>query len=197
MDESTALRVAYPAEHGQAVPQRTLVISAAHGDQDAFASLVDASIDRLFGVAHRILRDWYAADDAVQETFVAAWRDLRGLRDPDRFDAWLYRILVRICHRQAVAARQGPRRVEDDDAATAPSVTDRVADRDQLERAYERLTRDQRSLLVLRFHVGLTHAELADVLSIPEGTVASRLHYATKALRAAVDADARTTGSDR
>ena len=80
-----------------AAVDRQLVIRAREGDHDAFARLAAASIGRLNGIARLILHDYGLAEDAVQESLVEAWRSLRGLRDPDRFDPWLNRILVRAC----------------------------------------------------------------------------------------------------
>jgi RNA polymerase sigma-70 factor, ECF subfamily len=178
---------------GSAIPERLLVVSAASGDAEAFATLVGNWIDRLFRVAYRILRDWDAADDATQDALVLAWRDIRGLRDPDRFEPWLYRLLVRVCYRRATERRRLSARVVD---LTEVDVgggdhSSLVADRDRIERALGRLTVEQRTVLVLYHYLGRSHAEIADVLQLPEGTVASRMHYATKALRAALAADDR------
>ena len=72
--------------------QRGIVERARRGDHDAFASLVDVHLARLDAAARLILRDPELARDAVQEALIRAWRDLPGLRDPDRFDAWLHRL---------------------------------------------------------------------------------------------------------
>src|SRR4029079_2412844 len=81
--------------------QHDLAARAREGDHDAFAALVDGSIGRLYAVACLILRDRDRAHDAVQEALLAAWRDIRGLRDPERVDAWFRRLVVRACYRQA------------------------------------------------------------------------------------------------
>src|SRR6188472_2104640 len=86
--------------------QRQLVERALRGDADAFSSLVDASLDRQYTVASLILRDGDRAQDAVQEALVSAWRDLRSLRDPGAWDAWLYRLTVRACYRLARTDRR-------------------------------------------------------------------------------------------
>lgn len=84
------------------------VLRAQQGDRDAFADLIRGAYDRLFATAFRITRDREAAEDAVQDAMVRCWRDIRGLRDPDRFEAWLYRLLVNACRDQARLARRRP-----------------------------------------------------------------------------------------
>ena len=173
--------------------QRDLVIRAMAGDHGAFSELTRVAIGRLYAAARLILRDDERAEDATQEALVAAWRDLSALRDPDRFDAWLHRLLVRACYREA---RRGRRRwaIEMEVRTTEgrePDPALDVADRDQLERGFRRLDADQRTVIVLHYYLGLSLDEAADALGIPPGTVRSRLHRATQALRAALDADAR------
>jgi RNA polymerase sigma-70 factor (ECF subfamily) len=175
---------------------RTEVVERAqHGDTKAFEALAREAGGRLVGVAFRILRDLPAAEDAVQQTLVTAWRELPGLRDPGRFEAWLYRILVRAC--AAEARRSGRWRADVRDVSPdAPVDTNefrRVADRDELERGFRRLTSDQRAVIVLRYWRDLRQEEIAETLDIPLGTVKSRLHHATAALRAALEAEARPT----
>jgi len=175
---------------------RDLVEAARKGDREAYADLVRVRGDRLYAIAQRILRDVHLTEDAVQEALVIAWRDLPGLRDLDRFDAWLTRILVRSSIHEAVRHR---RRVSVDiqalpiDIPTADDDYISVADRDQLERGFRRLPPEQRALLVLRHYAGLEPTEIADVLGIPAGTARSRLHHAHRAMRAALEADARSS----
>jgi RNA polymerase sigma-70 factor (ECF subfamily) len=128
----------------------------------------------------------------VQEALVRAWRQLPSLRDPDRFDAWLHRLLVNACADQGRQLRRWSLQVRP--LLLEPSIGDdtgSVADRDQLERGFDRLKPDQRAVIVLHYYSGLSTAEIAKVLGIPEGTARSRLHYSTKAMRAALEADAR------
>jgi RNA polymerase sigma-70 factor, ECF subfamily len=174
--------------------ERELVERARQGDHDAFAALAGAAISRLDGAAWLILRDPEQAKDAVQNALVRAWRDLPTLRDPDRFDAWLNRLVVNACIDEARRLRRHRMDVELHviEAPTPERVEAAIADRDQLERGFRRLTPDQRAILVLQHYNGLSLAEIADVLGIPIGTAGSRLHHATRALRAALDADART-----
>jgi RNA polymerase sigma-70 factor (ECF subfamily) len=172
---------------------RDLVERARHGDREAYADLVRVRGDRLFAIAHRILRDADRTEDAVQEALVIAWRDLPSLRDPDRFDPWLRRLVIRTCLVEAVRARRLVTNlyVLPTDLAAATDEYINVADRDQLERGFRRLPPEQRALLVLRHYAGLEMAEIADALGIPAGTARSRLHHAHRAMRAALDADAR------
>jgi RNA polymerase sigma-70 factor (ECF subfamily) len=174
---------------------RDLVEAARRGDRQAYADLIRVRGDRLFAIAQRILRDVDRTEDAVQEALVIAWRDLPGLRDPDRFDAWLHRLLVRSCIAAAVRERRHVANLRvlplDLPAMTDDYLT--VADRDQLERGFRRLDPQQRAILVLRHYVGYEPSEIADILGIPAGTARSRLHHAHRAMRAALEADARST----
>lgn len=172
--------------------RRDLVERARGGDRAAFAELAAGSIARLFNVAQLMLRDRDLADDAVQETLVQAWRDLRGLRDLDGFDAWLHRILVRSVYREADRERRrsastvqlAPAGVEGDSSSG-------VADRDAIERGFRRLRPEHRAVLVLHHYLGFSDAEAAAAMAVPPGTVKSRLNRATSALRSALEADDR------
>ena len=170
-----------------------LVIRAQQGEQDAFAALIDASGDRLFAVARRILRDRGRAEDAVQQALVAIWHGLPGLRDPARFDAWSYRLVVNACNTEARTTRRwlpnlfGPERQR-----AAMDESDAVVQRDQLERAFRRLSVDHRAVVVLRYFVDMSPDQIAAALGIPGGTARSRLHHAMRSLRAALEADARS-----
>ena len=172
---------------------RELVEASRRGDREAYADLIRVRGDRLYALAQRILRDVDRAEDALQDALVIAWRDLPGLRDPDRFDAWLHRLVVRACVLEASRARRiaSNLRVLPIDVPTAGDDFITVADRDQLDRGFRRLDPRQRALLVLRHFEGRDMAEIAEILGIPEGTARSRLHYATEAMRAALQADAR------
>ena len=174
-----------------------LVERAQRGDHEAFDALATAAYHRLYAIARRILRDGYAAEDAVQEALVRAWRDLRGLRDRDRFDAWLHRLLVHACQDQVRQRRRRPMEVVVD-VLEQPSPEDRLAqlvDRDELERAFLQLTVEQRAALVLTHYVGLSAPEVASILGIPAGTVYSRLHYGARAMRSAITGDAAASST--
>jgi len=170
-----------------------LVARAQRGDQEAFAELASARADRYLAASHRILRDISLAEDATQQALLSIWRDLPQLRDPARFDAWSYRLLVRACYAEAGRARRwSPSlRLLPADEPMATDGLDAIFDRDQLERGFRRLSFDHRTVLVLQHYLDLSHTEIADVLGVPEGTVASRIHHALRGLRAALDADAR------
>ena len=175
--------------------RRELVERAMAGDHDAFSELARVSISRLYAAARLILRDDALAEDATQEALVAAWRDVSALRDPDRFEAWLHRLLVRACLREA---RRGRRRwsIESEVRpmhSVEPDPSIDLADRDELARGFARLDADQRAVIVLHHYLGLTLDEVAAAMAVPPGTARSRLHRATRAMRAALDADARAT----
>lgn len=173
--------------------ERDLVEAARNGDQEAFADLIRIRGDRLYAVAQRILRDVDRTEDAIQDALVTAWRDLPGLRDPDRFDAWLHRLVVRSCLAEASHERRRILNLRVLPLEVPASSDDfiNVADRDQLERGFRRLRPEQRALLVLRHFEGRELPEIADILGIPVGTAQSRLHHAHRAMRAALDADTR------
>lgn len=172
---------------------RDLVEAARNGDREAYADLIRVRGDRLYALAQRVLRDVDRAEDALQEALVIAWRDLPGLRDPDRFDAWLHRLVVRACIAEATRERRlvSNLRVLPIDLASPHDEYLTVADRDQLERGFRRLPPEQRAILALRHLEGKNAAEIAVILGIPVGTARSRLHHAHRAMRAALDADAR------
>lgn len=165
-----------------------LVERAQRGDHEAFDALATAAYHRLFAIARRILRDRYAAEDAVQDALVKAWRELRGLRDPGAFEAWLHRLLVNACRDNARRTRRRPIELPalPIDRAEPRDDFAQLADRDELERAFLDLTVEHRTVLVLTYYVGLPAPEIARILQIPPGTVASRLHYGTRAMRASL-----------
>ena len=174
---------------------RELVIRAQRGDGEAFASLAVACGDRLHAVAHRILRDVELAEDATQQALLAIWQNLPKLRDPARFEAWSYRLLVNACYDEGNRRRtwKPNLRVLHDDEQPAPDALDQVHDRDQLERGFRRLSVEHRAVVVLHTYLDLSIDEIADALDVPAGTIRSRLHYAVRAMRAALDADERSS----
>jgi RNA polymerase sigma-70 factor (ECF subfamily) len=171
------------------VDQRTLVERAGAGDHDAFAVLVRGSIARLDAAARLILRDPELARDAVQDTLVHAWRDLPGLRDPDRFDAWLHRVIVRSCLSILRRRRSRVIEVELTPIAEVPSTDlgSSVADRDEVERALARLDPGHRAVVVAHYFLGQPLPQVAAALGIPLGTAKSRLHRSLAAMRAELD----------
>jgi RNA polymerase sigma factor (sigma-70 family) len=174
--------------------QVALVERARSGDHDAFSVLVRASVPRLLGAARLILRDQDRAQDAVQEALVMAWRHVRALRDPEAWDAWLYRLTVRACYR---SARTTKRRsvvelhvMPDREPVLDDDFPAHLAERDRLGRELGRLPVDQRAVMVLHFYLGLPLTEAADVLGIPAGTAKSRLHRGLETLRSALAGEA-------
>lgn len=181
--------------------QRALVERARQGDHDAFAVLAGAALSRLDAAARLIVRDRELARDVVQDTLLRAWRDLPGLRDPDRFDAWLNRLLT---HAAIDEARRRRRRVIEVELTPidSPGADDLpgLFDRDEIMRAFGRLPVEQRAVIVLHYYLDLPLADVAASLGVPVGTAKSRLNRAVSGLRAAVEADARvgiarTTGA--
>jgi RNA polymerase sigma-70 factor (ECF subfamily) len=174
---------------------RDLVEQAQRGDREAFAILARTRGDTLFGIARRIIRDAGLAEDAVQQALVIAWRELPRLRDPERFDAWLQRLLVHACYAEARHKRawMASVRVLPIDGPAARDDVASMIDRDEVERGFRRLPPEQRAILVLHHYLGLGLNEIGEVLDIPPGTARSRLHYAHRAMRALLEADARPT----
>ena len=175
--------------------ERDLVIRAQRGDREAFGELAFRMGDRLLTIAQRILRDVDQAEDATQQTIVTVWRELPKLRDPDRFEGWSYRILQNACRAELRQARRwSPTEIDSlplDDVVGDPALT--LADRDELERAFRRLPVEHRLVLVMQHYLGLTLEQIAERLEIPLGTARSRSHYAKRSMRAALEADARTS----
>ena len=174
-----------------------LIDRARGGDRDAFGTLAASSIDRLYTIAVRVLHDRDRAEDAVQAALLKAWRDLPSLRDSARFDAWLHRLLLRACYDESRKQRVFVANIRV--VSVEPGEADgsgRYADRDQLERAFRRLPVEQRAVIVLHHYQGLPLTEVADALGIPVGTARSRLHYALRTLRGAVEADERSVVSE-
>jgi RNA polymerase sigma factor (sigma-70 family) len=179
--------------------RRDLVERAARGDRDAFATLATENIDRCYALAYRVLRDPHRAQDATQQALLGAWRDLRALRDPERFDAWLSRLVVHACYAESRGERRRNARIRalPLDPPAAPDIAHAVADREELEYAFKALTPEQRAVVVLHHHLGYPLTEIAETLGIPVGTARSRLHYAVRQLRTVLDADARNVATSQ
>jgi len=175
-----------------------LVERARGGDDVAFSELVDLDGDQCYAIAYRILRDVERAQDAVQQAFLLAWRQLPQLRDPDRFSPWLHRLLVNACYEELRRHRRWSTRITilpvDGPGGADPTVS--VDDRDALDRAFARLTPEHRAVFVLHHHAGHPLAEIADIVGVPVGTVKSRLHYATQTLRTAIVADGQIESTE-
>jgi len=173
-----------------------IIECARRGEGEAFAVIVREKASELYAVAYRVLRDADLAEDAVQQAFAIAWRELPHLRDVGRFDAWMYRLLLNASFREARDRQRHWARIRiltpTEERSRDEAIS--IADRDQLERAFRRLTPEHRAIVVLHHYVGMPLVEIAGVLLIAPGTARSRLHYAIRVLRAALDADAREPG---
>lgn len=175
----------------------TLVVRAQEGDDDAFARLIVMHFPKASATASMILGDAAAADDVVQEAMVQAWRSLPGLRDPQRFEAWLRRLVVNRCLNHRRAARRLDRAVGRlRPAFSSPGPERGVSERDELGRALRRLPPEQRAILALRYGHDLSGAAIAESLGIAPGAARSRLHSAVTALRAALAAEDERSRSD-
>jgi RNA polymerase sigma-70 factor (ECF subfamily) len=161
---------------------------AREGDHDAFSILVDVRLARLDAAARLIVRDPELARDAVQDALIRAWRDLPGLRDPDRLDAWLHRLLVNAC--RDLVRRRRRRVIEVElsplDIVPGSDSAAALADRQLLEDALARLDPGHRAVVALHYLLGVPLPEVAVSLGIPLGTAKSRLHYALVAMRTTV-----------
>ena len=175
-----------------------LVEQAREGDEIAFTQLVDLDGDRCYAIAYRILRDVERAQDAVQQAFLLAWRELPRLRDPERFSPWLQRLLVNACYEEHRRRQRWTSRIRalpvDGPVSSDPTVS--VDDRDALDRAILRLTPEHRAVFVLHHHAGLPLSDIAEIVGVPLGTVKSRLHHAIRSLRAAIVADSQVDPSE-
>ena len=173
--------------------ERRLVERAMRGDEDAFDVLVGRLGDGLYSVARRILRDTTLAEDATQQALLAAWRNLPRLRDPDRFEAWTYRLLVNACHAEArrEGRQRGNLRLLPHDEPSVSDPASSIATNDQLDRAFRGLSVEHRTVVVLVHYLGLSPTEAAEAMGTPAGTARSRLHYALQLLRASIESDAR------
>ena len=176
-----------------------LVNQAKRGDREAFDALARLTGDRCMAIAFRILRDFDHADDAVQAALLTAWREIRALRDPDLFEPWLHRILTNACYAEARRRRRWSEgiRLLPAESEHGPDEYLTVETRDLLERAFRRLTVEQRAVLVFHHYLGLSISEVAVRTELPVGTAKSRLHHATRALRASIEADARSTADSQ
>lgn len=177
---------------------RTVLARAARGETAAFEELVATRLDRVYRLAFAILRTEADATDIAQQAFITAWRGLPRLRDRDRFDAWLSRIVVNLCRdelrrRGRHALHEIPIEV-DEDRAVRPESDDletHVGRSDEIRRAFSRLNAAQRSILVLHHVDGQSIDEIATTLAIPTGTAKWRLFAARQALERALQEEAR------
>ena len=155
-----------------------------------FAELMDRRVlDSAYRYATLILGDRADAEDATHDAALTAWRHLGEPRDPAKFQAWFGRIVVNTCRDRLRARRRRPVHVELDPELPSPDANDGLARRDDLAAAIRSLSADHREVVVLRFYADLTVEQVAARTGVGAGTVKSRLHYALRHLRAAVDAE--------
>lgn len=173
------------------------VIRARQGDEAAFTAIARSTYDRLFGISYRILRDRQLAEDATQQALLRIWRKLPRLQDPARFEAWSYRLLVNVCYSEAKRRSRWRLMPLTSEVRSVRDDIERVGDRDQLERAFRRLSLEQRTVMVLHHDLGMTAPQIAETLGIPVGTVDSRLGRAMAKLRLAIAADNEAVGVSR
>ncbi len=172
---------------------RDLVERAQQGDRDAFTAIAAETYARFHRVAFAVLRDRELALDAVQSAMLQTWRELPGLRDPGRFEAWAYRLLIHACYAEAKRRRRHiPNVLQERDEPVTADALGALADRDQLERAFRHLPMDQRAVVVLHRLADQPLPRVAQILGIPEGTARSRDHRAMETLRGVLEADRLT-----
>jgi RNA polymerase sigma-70 factor (ECF subfamily) len=174
-----------------------LVERARAGDHSAFAILARSAFGRMYGAAKLILRDQYAAEDAVQEALLLAWRHVATIRDPDAWDVWMYRLTVRVCYRLARA--RGAREVRElhvrlDRPAAVTDFTGHLAERHRIMAALTDLPLEQRAVIVLHFYLDLSMVQAAAALDVPVGTAKSRLHRGLESLRASLGEEPELVG---
>jgi RNA polymerase sigma-70 factor, ECF subfamily len=170
------------------VDRRDLVERAKRGDHDAFEALAGPLVSRLDAAARLILRDPELARDAVQDGFIRAWRNMPALRDPDRFDAWLRRLVVNSCLDITRRRRRRPMEIvlSPLDAAYGRDMAVAIADRDLLDGALRHLDPEWRAIVVLHYFLGMPLPDVAASLGIPLGTAKSRLHRSLAVMRTAI-----------
>ena len=181
-----------PAVEALAADDPGLVRRAQAGDPAAFARLIAARQHALYRTAWAILREDEDARDGLQEACVSAWRELPRLRDPDRFDAWLSRIVVNRCRTMLRSRRRVTvRQIAIDPAGERladgrPAEADAIAESDAIQRAFRRLPADQRALIALYYVEARSVGQVAEILGVPAGTVKWRLSRARSALASAL-----------
>lgn len=182
------------------VVQRMLVERAASGEHDAFAGIVDALLVPTFRTVLAILGDESDARDTTQVIFVRAWRHLPSLRNPELFAAWFGRIVsnatrssMRGRRRRAVREISMAGLADGGESLTSarPAHDEETASNDRLERAFERISPDERTCLWLHHYEGLSLAEIGQRLDVSAKTVKSRMFTARRALERELAAEDR------
>lgn len=170
-----------------------MVREASEGRAEAFEALVHRYGSDMYRLARAIVGP-DDASDVAQEAFVAAWRDLPRLRQPERFEPWLRKIVVNRSRNALRARRRRPteplENMPDREPATpGADFRDAVHARDTLEAAFNQLSADHRAAVVLHYGIDLSIRDTAEAMGVAVGTAKSRLHTALGRLRAVLEAD--------
>jgi RNA polymerase sigma-70 factor (ECF subfamily) len=173
-----------PDQYAQG-PEALVVGLARTGDREAFAELVRRRQSWIRNLMRRCCGDESLADDLAQQVFLQAWRGISRLREPDRFGAWLKRLAINVWLQHA---RWHDVLDQTDDAAELavpdPSPgADRAGTAADLDRALATLSSPVRLCIVLSYHEGMTHDEIAELTELPLGTVKSHIRRGTERLR--------------
>ncbi|HSQ21477.1 MAG TPA: sigma-70 family RNA polymerase sigma factor [Coriobacteriia bacterium] len=163
---------------------RELVLRAKAGDARAFTTLVRRHERSLYATAYAITRSQWDAADAVQDALADAYASLKTLRDPDRFAAWISRIVINRCN--GLLRRRGRVLPMEEPPEPQAFVWDGPEDGLDLMRAIQALSPDHREVIALRYFRDLKVADIAELLGCPAGTVKSRINRALAALEAAL-----------
>jgi RNA polymerase sigma-70 factor (ECF subfamily) len=162
-----------------AAEERRWVVRVRTGDEAAMTLLVGRHRRRLLRAASNILRDTHEAEDAAQEAFLKAFREIHKLRDDKAFSGFLYRICIRLCMDRLRSRKSQPGIVE----GTSPSRGTEVETKVVVEKLLEKLSPELRLTLVLREMEQFSYDEIAETMEVPVGTVRSRLHAAREKFR--------------
>ena len=172
---------------------RSLVEQAQRGDRDAYDALVRAVAPRLYRTAHRIVRDFDAAQDATQLGLVAIWRELPRLRDPDRFEAWAYRLVVRYCLMELRSSGkhefvQIEENFMEKDAFVHLDIEDtREGKLTVMEKCIEKLPQEQRETISLFYLEQKCYKDVADITGYDLNKVKSYIQNGKRNLKICIE----------
>ena len=169
--------------------ERVLVVRLQAGDEAAFVELAERYGPRLRYYLRKMLGDADGAEDALQEVWLDVFRGASRLADPVAFPAWIYRIARDRALRELRRLSRTPRSLGEEEPAEAPSEEEEFSaeDAQRIHAALDELPPEQREVLVLRFLEAMSYEQIADIVGCPVGTIRSRIHYAKRALRRALE----------
>jgi RNA polymerase sigma-70 factor (ECF subfamily) len=168
----------------------TLVVRAQRGDARAFEQLYRLYLDRIYGLCMRLVRNTAAAEDCTQQAFVNAWTALPGFEVRSSFGTWIHRIAANVAIGDRRKAARFPQSVSGEvEGIGGPVIFDTPMEVRDIEAAIQALPDGARHVLVLCGIYGFSHAEVATMLSIAEGTCRAQLHRAREILRARLHLD--------